>query len=257
MTAEDGSTIKNYFVHATRLSPSDASLSGLGVSNGQLSPQFDPQITSYSVTVPYFCVGITISPSTADKKTELKLNGGGNFAEPIPLNYGETKVNVEVLSADKSRNQTYQLVVCRVQVLRPVKFVEEKQKTKFECPVCLGALYRPKSIESSSPKHTFCKVCIDELTRTCKQDPLDGTPLKGDWRVDEYALETELSSQLVHCVYHHWGCQEKPALRDLGGHAKLCEFRPVMVEKTLELVAKKDLDDKTKVRNNVEGVMSS
>ena len=48
------------------------------------------------------------------------------------------------------------------------KFSDEKDQSKFTCPVCLDILYRPKSIKNSDPKHVFCKSCIDELTRTSK-----------------------------------------------------------------------------------------
>ena len=248
VTAEDGSTIKNYFVHATRLSPSDASLAELKVSVGQLTPPFNPQFTNYTVDVSCSCSSLAVTPSAADKKTSLKLNGS-ELKDPISLNWGETRIEIEVTSPDKTHTKVYLLTVCKLQILRPVSFVEEKHRSKYECPVCLGILYRPKSVQASDPKHMFCKSCIDELTRTSKQDPLDETPLKGEWRLDENEVEAELSSQLVHCVYRHWGCEEKLALRDLGGHVKQCEFRPVVIEKSSELVVAKDLESKAKVRN--------
>lgn len=67
--AEDGSTIKNYFIHVTRLSASDASLSELKLSIGLLSPNFASNITSYSTFVPFSCSSVEITPAVADKKT--------------------------------------------------------------------------------------------------------------------------------------------------------------------------------------------
>lgn len=248
VTAEDGSTIKNYFIQVTRLSASDASLTDLKLSVlGNLSPDFVSNITSYSAFVPFSCSSVEVTPSVADKKTAVKVNGGES-KDPIILNYGETVVEVEVTSPDVSNKRTYVLIISRLKLLRPIKFSDEKQQSKFKCPVCLGVLYRPKSIKDSQPKHVFCKGCIDELTRTSKQDPLDGSPLPDVWRVDEYDLDKELSSQVVFCVYKHWGCGEELKLCDLGPHMKQCEFRPVVVEKSAEIVPAKDLDEKSKVR---------
>ena len=248
VTAEDGSTIKNYLIQVTRLSASDASLTDLKLSVlGSLSPDFASAITSYYAFVPFSCSSLEVTPSVADKKTAVKVNGGES-KDPITLNYGETVIEVEVTSPDLTNKQTYLLIISRMKLLRPIKFSDEKQQSKFQCPVCLGVLYRPKSIQDSKPKHVFCKGCIDELTRTSKQDPLDSSPLPGVWRVDEYDLDKELSSQVVFCVYSHWGCGEKLKLCDLGPHMKQCEFRPVVVEKSAEIVPAKDLEEKSKVR---------
>ena len=47
VTAEDG-TVKNYFIHAKRLSAKDASLNDLTVEQGTLQPGFNPDVTEYS-----------------------------------------------------------------------------------------------------------------------------------------------------------------------------------------------------------------
>lgn len=248
VTAEDGSTIKNYFIHVKRLSASDASLTDLKLSVvANLCPNFASNVTSYSTSVPFSCSSVEVTPVVAYKKTAVKVNGGES-KETIVLNYGETVVEIEVTSPDSSNKQTYTLLISRLKLPRSLKFSGEKEQSKFECPVCLGVLYRPKSIKNSDPKHVFCKSCIDELTRTSKQDPLDGSALTDSWRTDEYELDKELSSQTVLCVYKHWGCGETMKLCDLGSHVKQCEFRPVVVEKSGELVPAKELEEKSKVR---------
>lgn len=247
VTAEDGSTIKNYFIHVTRLSASDASLTDLKLSVGTLSPNFASNITSYSTFVPFSCSSVEVTPVVADKKTAVKVNGSES-KEPTALNYGDTVVEVEATSPDASNKRTYVLIISRLKLPRPIKFSEEHHRLTFQCPVCLGVLYRPKSIKDSQPKHVFCKGCIDELTRTSKQDPLDGSPLASVWRIDEYDLDKDLSSQMVFCVHKHWGCGAELKLCDLGPHAKQCEYRPVAVEKSGEVVPAKDLEEKSKVR---------
>lgn len=247
VAAEDGSTIKNYFIQVTRLSASDASLSDLRLSVfANLCPNFSSNVTSYSTSVPFSCSSVEVTPVVADKKTAVKVNDGES-KETVVLNFGETVVEVEVTSPDGSNKQTYTLLISRLKLPRPINFSDEKEQPKFTCPVCLGLLFRPKSIKNSDPKHVFCKSCIDELTRTSKQDPLDGSPLVDDWRTDEHDLEKELSSQTVCCVYKHWGCCVTMKLCDLGSHVKQCEFRPVVVEKCGELVPAKELEEKSKV----------
>ena len=245
VTAEDGRTDKNYFIHVTRLSPSDASLSGLELSTASnLSPKFASNITSYSVNVPLSCSSVRVTPVVADKKTVVRIKGGESEGI-VGLNFGETLVKVEVTSPDGSNQQTYSLLISRSKIPRAINFSEEKCQSKFTCPVCLGILYRPKSIKNY--KHTFCKSCIDELTRTSKHNPLDGSPLERDWRMDQYEVDEELSSQTVFCVYKHWGCSVTLKLCDLGYHVKQCDFRPLVVEKSEELVPFKDLEEKSKV----------
>lgn len=244
--AEDGSTIKNYFIHATRLSASDASLTDIKYSTGEISPQFAANIQNYTLSVPFSSSSIEITPLAADKKTSLKLNGSENLKEEIQLNFGETQVDIEVTSPDKTSTKLYTLIVCKEQLLRPVSFIDQKLKAINECPVCLGVLYRPKSIAGSKSGHLFCKSCIDELTRTSKVDPLDDTPLTGEWRTDAFEHEKSLSLAEVHCVFAHWGCNEKFKLCDLGSHAVKCECQPVMIEKSSELVQAKDKEIKAK-----------
>lgn len=47
VTSED-CTIKNYFIHAKRLSAKDATLSDLKLSDGDLSPEFSDNVFEYS-----------------------------------------------------------------------------------------------------------------------------------------------------------------------------------------------------------------
>lgn len=235
-------------MHVTRLSASDASLSNLKLSTGELSPNFDAKLLNYFANVQYYCESLVITPSAADKKTAIKVNGHES-KEAVPLNYGETKVLIDVTSPDQANTQTYVIIVCREEVVWYFRFVDSKLNQQFECPVCLRLLYRPKSIAGSLPKHVFCKSCVEELTRTSKVDPLDETPLKGDWKLDEFEMESDMSGAEVQCVFSYRGCAEKLPLRNLGSHLKQCEFQTVQVEKSGEFVPKKELDSKTKVIN--------
>ncbi|XP_068729619.1 uncharacterized protein [Montipora capricornis] len=246
VTAEDGSTNKNYFIHVTRLSSSDASLSDLKLSVvTNLCPKFASNVASYSSSVPFNFSSVEVAPVAADKKTAVKINGRDS-KETVYLNYGETLVEVEVTSPDGSNKQIYSLLICRNKIPGATYFSDGREQSNFTCPVCLGILHRPKSIKNSDPKHVFCKSCIDELTRTSKRDPLNGTSLDNNWKLEEYDLDKELSSQMVFCVYKHWGCSVTVKLCELGPHVKQCDFRPCVVEKSEELVPVKDLEEKSK-----------
>lgn len=222
-------------------------LNYLKCSEGELSPAFAANIQSYTTVVPLSVSSIQITATAADKKTALKLNGGENLSLPIQLNFGETKVEIEVTSPDKSSCKIYTVKVCKQHLFRPAHFVNKGDIMKVECPICLGIPHRPKSIEGSHSGRVYCKSCIDEITRTSKQDPLDDAPLIGEWRLDEFELDKELSSLPTYCVFTHWGCTEKPMLYDLGNHMDHCKYRPVIVEKSSELVTAEDLQTKSKV----------
>lgn len=229
------------------MSAKEALLSYLKCSDGELCPAFEASIQSYTTSIPLSVSSIQITATAADKKTALKLNGAEDLSVPVQLNFGETKVEIEVTSPDKSSRKLYTITVCKQHIFRPVHLVNKGDIRKTECPICLGIPQRPKSIKGSHARRVYCKSCIDEVTRTLKQDPLDDTPLTGEWRLDEFELDKELSSLPAYCVFAHWGCTEKPMLHDLGSHMHHCEYRPVIVEKSSELATAKDLQTKSKV----------
>ena len=251
VTAEDGSTIKNYFTHVTRLSASDASLTGIKLSSGDLFPAFDAKLINYSANVSCCCDSLCITPLAADKKTAVKVNGL-DAKEVVALNYGETRVSIDVTSPNQTNTQTYVITVCRQEIVRYFQFVDSKLNQEYECPVCLRPRHRPKSIAGSNPKHIFCKSCIEELTRTSKVDPLDETPLKGEWKMDELEMESKMAGSEVLCTFSYHGCTEKMPLKNLGGHIKQCEFRVVQVDKSGEMTPHKNVDVTSKVKSDFD-----
>ncbi|XP_002731401.1 uncharacterized protein LOC100373099 [Saccoglossus kowalevskii] len=233
VTAEDGGTTKFYQINAKRLSAKDASLMGLQLSNGELIPEFEADTVTYTCSVPFTQSNITVKPAAPDKKTLVNVNGG-DVAIPVPLNIGETSIDVTVTSADGSNTKVYSVIVSRKRLSRAVRFVDSKLSMKYECPICLGALYCPTSIKGSDPKHTFCLPCINELTRTSKFDPLDESPLELDWKISECGLDKEMSSSLVHSIYAYAGAEEKMKFSELGTHIKESSHKPKDLEENAE-----------------------
>ena len=88
---------------------------------------------------------------------------------------------------------------------RAVTFTDPSLAMKYECPITLGPFYKPVSIKGSEPKHIFTEPLIDEMTRTSKQDPLDGTPLEAEWKNREWGLDAEMSGLSVYCMYRYLG----------------------------------------------------
>ncbi|XP_030854513.1 uncharacterized protein LOC580673 [Strongylocentrotus purpuratus] len=224
VSAEDG-TSKLYIIHAKRLSATDASLSGIKIADGCLVPDFDPDTLNYSCLLPYTASALKVTPTAPDKKNAVKVNGQDPGSE-VNLNVGDTAVEIEVTSADGSNKQTYTVNATKKWLGRAVQFADCKDAMKYECPITTSPFYKPCSIKGSEPKHVFSEPIINELTRTSKVDPLDGTPLENEWKVPEGGIEKELSGATVCCLYSYTGCEEKMKYSALGAHIKMCDKRP-------------------------------
>ncbi|MBE6727818.1 MAG: hypothetical protein E7562_04125 [Ruminococcaceae bacterium] len=86
---------------------SNANLASLKVSGGTLSPKFDANTTSYTVTVANDVKKTTITATTADK--DAKINGAGN----INLNIGDNKRIITVTATDGTK-KVYNLIIKRL-----------------------------------------------------------------------------------------------------------------------------------------------
>jgi hypothetical protein len=105
VTAQDNST-KTYTVTVNRAAPSNnADLSNLILDQGSLSPVFASGIISYTNDVGYLVSSLNVTPTIADNKATLKVNGNaatsGN-AVTVPLNVGANTVTVVVTAQDNS-----------------------------------------------------------------------------------------------------------------------------------------------------------
>ncbi|MGE5529388.1 MAG: cadherin-like beta sandwich domain-containing protein, partial [Patescibacteria group bacterium] len=96
----------------------DASLSGLAISSGTLTPAFSPAVTDYTVDVPYSITGVTVTPTTADDGATVTVEGvpviSGNPSATIDLNAGEAEaIAIVVTAADGTTTRTYTIVATR------------------------------------------------------------------------------------------------------------------------------------------------
>nr|WP_260677892.1 MBG domain-containing protein [Flavobacterium nitrogenifigens] len=115
VVAEDGSTVKNYTINVTREASNNAALSNLMISEGNLEPVFESDVTQYNAKVKYDVNSITVTPTAADPKAAIKVNGSSvasaTASEPIVLATGENIIETVVTAQDGITKQMYTITV--------------------------------------------------------------------------------------------------------------------------------------------------
>ena len=114
VTAEDGTSATIYNINFQVASASAITLSNVAVNTGILSPAFSSAIANYSVTVPTGTANITVTPTLADNKSTITVNGAaldqsGNAT--LALNNGLNTISVAVLSDDNTTTNAYTITV--------------------------------------------------------------------------------------------------------------------------------------------------
>ncbi|KAK3093084.1 hypothetical protein FSP39_010869 [Pinctada imbricata] len=228
VSAEDG-TIKNYYIHAKRLSAKDATLSDLQLTGGKLVPSFSPDVMYYSCLLPCNVANVTLKPVAPDPKNVVTVCGE-KPGTPMPLNVGETNIPVEVTSADGSNKQVYSIDVMRKQVPRYVKIVDASLAQKYECPYSLSPIYRPITIRGSDPKHTYSAPNLEEKTRTNKVDPLSGMPFGKDWKIIDYELDKQVASTVAKIPLTNGGFSSEGKIGALAADIAKCNISPTAAD---------------------------
>ncbi|SEG73884.1 cadherin-like beta sandwich domain-containing protein [Paenibacillus sp. UNC499MF] len=114
VTAQDG-TVKTYTVTITRAASGNADLSGISLSEGTLTPVFDPAELAYTAAVPNASAGIDITAVTADGTASLTVNGdaaASGTPKAISLNVGANPITIVAKAADNTV-KTYTVTVTR------------------------------------------------------------------------------------------------------------------------------------------------
>ena len=119
VTAQDNST-KTYTITVTRQAPSqlssDATLSGLSVGSGSLSPTFAAGTASYTVTVANAISSITVTPTVNESHATVTVSGAavtsGSASSPMSLTVGSNTISIVVTAQDSTTN-TYTITVTR------------------------------------------------------------------------------------------------------------------------------------------------
>ncbi|MDI4650267.1 cadherin-like beta sandwich domain-containing protein [Cohnella hashimotonis] len=114
--AADGATQKMYAITIQRLPSSNATLSGLTLSAGTLSPTFASGTTNYTASVGNAVTSIAVTPTAANGAATIKVNDAavtsGSASAGIPLSAGSNQITVEV-TAQNGDKQKYTIMVTR------------------------------------------------------------------------------------------------------------------------------------------------
>ena len=117
VTAQDGTTIQAYTLTITRAPSAVATLSGLSLSSGTLSPAFSGGTTSYTSAVANSVSSIKVTPKTTDTTATVKVNGvptaSGTASTSISLVVGIITINVLVTAQDGTTTKAYTVKVTR------------------------------------------------------------------------------------------------------------------------------------------------
>lgn len=117
VTAQDGATVKNYILTATRASSSIATLSNLITSSGTLDPVFGSLTTAYTAYVSNATASIKLTPTATADDASIKVNGtavlSGAASASLPLTVGNNIITTVVAASDGITTKTYTLTVVR------------------------------------------------------------------------------------------------------------------------------------------------
>ncbi|MDH5301221.1 MAG: cadherin-like beta sandwich domain-containing protein [Gammaproteobacteria bacterium] len=123
VTPEDGSTPRTYTVTAERAASNDATLSGLSLSQGGMTPSFASGVTAYSLNVANSVSSVTITPTATFAQASIQVNGAvvasGNSSGPIALNTGNNSISIRVAAQDGVTTKNYSVVVYRAASSNP------------------------------------------------------------------------------------------------------------------------------------------
>jgi hypothetical protein len=95
----------------------DATLSALTVSNSSLSPAFDANTISYTVSVATSVTSYTVTPTVNQANATITVNGSavtsGNASQSISLSVGSNTITIVVTAQNGTTTKTYTVTVTR------------------------------------------------------------------------------------------------------------------------------------------------
>ncbi|WP_395737657.1 cadherin-like beta sandwich domain-containing protein [Prosthecobacter sp.] len=95
----------------------DATLSGLALSSGTLSPVFASGTLSYTATVSNATTSVMVTPITTQANASVKVNGttvaSGTASGPVSLVVGSNTLTIVVTAQDGTTTKTYTVAVSR------------------------------------------------------------------------------------------------------------------------------------------------
>ncbi|MBP1924339.1 hypothetical protein J2Z76_000192 [Sedimentibacter acidaminivorans] len=155
VTAEDGITSKTTTINVKRADSisNDADLSGVSISSGTLSPEFNAAIINYTANVSQSTTSVTITPTAIVSSSAIKVNNilviSGQSSEAINLNVGTNTILVEVTSEDGIATKTITINVTRASASSSKSTTKPKNTNVLVNGVAINAgiseIYKDKS----------------------------------------------------------------------------------------------------------------
>lgn len=106
-----------YVLNITRKYPKDnVNLASLSVTDGVMSPKFDPESYLYSVKVPRYTEKVKVLYTLQNDGSKIKINGkdySNGQSDSIKLELGANLITVEITAEDGKSTTTYKLSVIR------------------------------------------------------------------------------------------------------------------------------------------------
>ncbi len=117
LVTSSGGSRTTYTVTVNRAASSDATLSGLTISEGTLDPTFAADTENYTASVAYSVGSVTVTP-TAHSEATIKVAGdtvvsGDASASQALTPGGETDIEIVVTAGDNMNTKTYTITVTR------------------------------------------------------------------------------------------------------------------------------------------------
>ena len=124
-----------YTINITRRYPkNNVNLSSLSVTDGKLSPIFDPEIYLYSAKVARNIDSVRIKFTTQNDKAKVKINDveyPNGQSDKIKLNLGVNTVKIQVVAEDGKSTTTYVLSIIRDKVEGKYEWVVENGQMTY------------------------------------------------------------------------------------------------------------------------------
>lgn len=116
-----GSAQRHYTIRLVFNTQNLPALKGLTLSAGSLDPEFNPDVTCYSVTVPYIIDNLQVTPIANEVVDCISINNTlveNGSTVSVPLSIGNNVIAITLLAADCS-TRTYVLNVVREEMPPP------------------------------------------------------------------------------------------------------------------------------------------
>ena len=196
VTAEDGRTNKNYTIALKRFSPNDATLSGLELSAGIIAPPFNPAVTKYTCYLPCCIDSVSLKPKVEDKNMKVTLHGDKPITA-INLQQSQTNFTLTVTSANGTVTADYYITAIRQPISYSITLVGQTSR----CAICSNVPHCPHKIRIGGKlcDSIYCLACLQDFTRTNKQDPISGKALEDDWLQFDEETEKVISNEIARC----------------------------------------------------------